>query len=149
MNVAMDEESFRAEEKMLMHMLNRLPINESAARIVEERFPDPMLDDGLHLIRLLACVADEEGVDCQSVLADLCEMSEMCARDALAFMYYLDREYGYDSADFAVDEGLRDCMASIYYCLPGHIRERMVGMGECNAYCEKYADTCDADDSNA
>lgn len=140
------EEARQNEEhdRRIFQLLNRHPLNQSAATIIEARFKDPPIDTGLHFVRLLACVAEAEGLmESDPVRCDIYELSQMDAYDAVDFMAYLDRELcETDDASFAVEDDFKfSVMAQVYFCLPGHIRESMIGMGECDAICKTYADT--------
>lgn len=130
-------------DRRIFQLLNRHPLNQSAETIIEARFKDPPIDTGLHFIRLLACVAVAEGLmESDPVLCDIYKLSQMDTYDAVDFMAYLDRELcETGDASFAVEDDFKSSvMAQVYFCLPGHIREYMIGMGECDAFCESYAD---------
>ena len=150
MKVTIDEKSYRKadaeqerkRDKMIMRMLNRLPLNESAEQLIETRFKEKPDGKGLHFIRLLWCIAEADRPWSDEILGDLGMLLDMSADDALAFMFYFDRAYDAagDDAESLMDRELEEVMSEVYYCLPGHLRERMNRMEDCDAICEKYAD---------
>lgn len=126
-------------DKRVIALLNQLPINLSAERIVDERYADVVPREGLHFIRLLVCAAadDEDIGENDPVYWDLQQLLEMDADDAVDFMFQLHADIGVDgdAGDLVYGDDLKtQVMVAVYGWLPLHLRECMQGAFACGAY---------------
>ena len=135
-NARIEAEEKAERDTRVFALLNQLPINLSAERLINERFANDAPENGLHIIRLLVCLADDEKTwisDRDSVLADLLSLCRMDVDEAVDFLYNFANEYDPDAGaeDFAIGGNFMiDVMSVVYRCLPDHLQECMLGMNE-------------------
>lgn len=135
-NARIEAEEKAERDTRVFALLNQLPINLSAERLIDEKFTNDAPENGLHIIRLLVCLADDEKTwisDRDSVVADLWSLCRMDVDEAVDFMYNIGNEYDSDAdaEDFAIGgDFMVDVMSVIYRCLPEHLQECMCGMNE-------------------
>jgi len=111
----------------ILFLLNRLPVNASALSAIDEQYRSPPIDNGLNIVRLIACLAREQGHDfdgCLDELAiDLRTIANMSADDAVGFMALWETAYGIDDVEQLLDDDVEEVFEMICECLPMHIRE--------------------------
>ena len=135
-NARIEAEGKAERDTRVFTLLNRLPINLSAERLIDEKFANAAPENGLHIIRLLVCLANDEKTwisDRDSVVADLLSLCRMDADEAVDFMFNFGDEYGVDTdaEDFERDgDFMVDVMSVVYDCIPVHLQECMCGIGE-------------------
>lgn len=133
-NARIEAEEKAERDTRVFTLLNQLPINLSAERLIDEKFAKDAPEKGLHIIRLLVCMANDEKTwisDRDSVVADLWSLCQMDADEAVDFMFNFGNEYGVDAdaEDFERDgDFMVDVMSIVYDCIPVHLQECMCGM---------------------